>query len=416
MQSTFPEARWRVIIIDLAVFASTFVVAGVLALVYSVVAGRTLSAAQFGLFNALFGVITIASHLAASIQLAATNVAARHAHPSGLRQLLTSARRMTLPGTVLVTLAVMPFAGLFGASAVEVAVCGVTIFILFISSAALGFLTGVAGVRAQAKLILFGVVTRVAAGWPLMLLGFGVIGAVFGFLLNYVLVLALSLSMSASTTASSAPQRSDSVPPLKLDTASVIAFVLAFAPLGLDQVLVQLFATAQGGSYAAIATTAKLVFFCTYPIMAVAYPHLLRESETPRRIRLLTAAAATVALVALTVTAVLTMFPGESLRLFFGERFNDGAPHVSQLALSATCLSLSALATHALIAWKVRHAYVPSLVAVVAGAALFASRHSSLGALIENQLWLCGLQLALIVPVVWVAISRSLRNDPVTGR
>src|SRR3954453_8651471 len=107
---------WHVIAVDLVVFGVTFGAAGVLALVYSVIAGRTLSAAQFGLFNALFGVITIASHLAASIQLAATNVAVRHAHRSGLRQLLISTRRMTLPGTVLVTVAAMPLAGSFGAS------------------------------------------------------------------------------------------------------------------------------------------------------------------------------------------------------------------------------------------------------------------------------------------------------------
>jgi len=251
--------------------------------------------------------------------------------------------------------------------------------------------------------------TRVAAGWPLMLMGFGVMGAVFGFFLNYVLVLMLSLSMGIAAAAGFDTEAS-SVPPLKLDAASVAAFVLTFAPLGLDQVLVQLFATEQGGPYAAIATTSKLVFFCTYPIMAVAYPHLLRESDTPRRARLLAAAAATVALVALSVTAVLTMFPGPSLQLFFGERFSSGAPYVSPLAVSATCLSLSALATHALIAWGAPYGYVPSLVAIVAGAALFATRHSSLGALVENQLWLCALQLALLVSMLGVVISRSLRR------
>jgi hypothetical protein len=117
-------------------------------------------------------------------------------------------------------------------------------------------------------------------------------------------------------------------------------------------------------------------------------------------------------LVALSVTAVLTMFPDQSLRLFFGERFSSGAPYVSQLAASATCLSLSALATHALIAWGAPYGYVPSLVAIVSGAALFATRHSSLGALVEDQLWLCAIQLALIVPMVGVVISRSLRRIP----
>jgi O-antigen/teichoic acid export membrane protein len=398
-----------VIAVDLAVFASTFVVAGALALVYSVIAGRTLSPAQFGLFNALFGVITIASHLAASIQLAATNLATRQAHAVALRQLLISTRRMTLAATLLVTLAVMPFAGWFGATAVEIGVCGLAIFVLFMSSAALGFLTGVSGVRAQARLILFGAVTRVAAGWPLMVLGFGVIGAVIGFLLNYVLVLIVSLRMSASATVGM-KAASASMAPLRLDVASVTAFILAFAPLGLDQVLVQLFATDQGGPYAAVATTSKLVFFCAYPVTAVAYPHILRELGMSRRARLLLSAGAAVVVVALSVTAVLTMFPERTLQLFFGDRFADTAPHVSQLALATSCLSLSVLATQALIAWSAPHPYVPSLVALLSAVALFAARHSSLGVLVENQLWLCGIQLALLVPVVFVVISRSLRR------
>jgi O-antigen/teichoic acid export membrane protein len=405
-----PEASWQVIAIDLAVFASTFIVAGVLALLYSVLAGRTLSPAQFGLFNALFGVITLASHLAASIQLAATNIATREAHKLALRGVLISAARMTLPGTVLSTGAAMLVAGSFGASALEVGLCGLTTFVLFISSAALGFLTGVCGVRAQARLILVGAVMRVAAGWPLMLVGFGVNGAVLGFLLNYVLVLILSLRFSASATAGCGAA-SPSMAPLKLDAASVSAFVLAFAPLGLDQLLVQLFAEEHGGLYAAVATTSKLVFFCTFPIMAVAYPHILRELNMPRRVRLLASAAAAVLLVALSVTAVLTMFPDRSLQLLFGERFIEGGPYVAQLALSATLLSLSALATHALIAWEVPYGYVPSLIAIVLGAALFATRHSSFGVLVENQLWLCSIQLALTVPVVCLAISRTIRRS-----
>jgi O-antigen/teichoic acid export membrane protein len=192
---THPRSSLRqlaVIAIDLAVFASTFIVAGVLALLYSVLAGRTLSPAQFGLFNALFGVITLASHLAASIQLAATNIATREAHKLALRGVLISAARMTLPGTVLSTGAPCLWRDRSAPAPSKSDCAGLTTFVLFISSAALGFLTGVCGVRAQARLILVGAVMRVAAGWPLMLVGFGVNGAVLGFLLNYVLVLILS--------------------------------------------------------------------------------------------------------------------------------------------------------------------------------------------------------------------------------
>jgi hypothetical protein len=64
-----------------------------------------------------------------------------------------------------------------------------------------------------------------------------------------------------------------------------------------------------------------------------------------------------------------------------------------------------------LIAWEVPYGYVPSLIAIVLGAALFATRHSSFGVLVENQLWLCSIQLALTVPVVCLAISRTIRRS-----
>src|SRR4051794_24390728 len=104
VQSVVAAHGWHVIAVDLIVFGFTFGAAGALALVYSVIAGRTLSSAQFGLFNALFGVITIASHLGTSIQLAATSVATRHPDKLALRQLVVSTVRMTLPATVVISI------------------------------------------------------------------------------------------------------------------------------------------------------------------------------------------------------------------------------------------------------------------------------------------------------------------------
>ena len=66
------------------------------------------------------------------------------------------------------------------------------------------------------------------------------------------------------------------------------------------------------------------------------------------------------------------------------------------------------VAAHALIVWGSRLGFVPSMVALGVGMILFVVRHDSLATLVENQVWVYGLQLVLLWGLLGMTIRRSL--------
>ena len=408
---TIAHHGWRTIVTDVFVFGVAFGLANVISYLYVVIAGRTLLPAQFGVFNALLGVIAISGFLAASLQLAITQAATLNPSRRALAALMRGTWRIALPGIALLTLASMPFAAAIGASAAEVMLSGVAILVIFLACTPLGFLGGSSRIRAQAGVNLLGTLVRLGVGWPLMSLGVGVAGGVLGYLSSYAAVFGLAYCTSWYLAANHPPEDLRNAPPLRLEASAMATFVLAFAPFSLDQLLVQGFAPSLGGDYAAVATMAKLVFFGAYPVMAVAYPHLLRRSGERSRARLAAVTAVGVICIAAGLAWALAAFPRQLTAMFFADRFQEVVPHVGPLAFGVACFSLSAIGAHALIAWGSRIGFLPSLVALGAGVALFAFRHDSLAAVVANQVWIYGLQLVLMLAALVVTIGRSLNRQ-----
>lgn len=399
------------IVADLVLYAATFSVTNVVSYVYLIVIGRTLTAAEFGVFNALSGLIAIAGSFAASFQIAVTQAAAHSPVRPTLAALMRVTARRAVPALVLVTALALPFADTIGASPTQVAVCGIALIVLFLGGTAVGFLVGMGGIRAQGTITLAGALARLATGWLLVAMGLGVGGAVLGYFFNYLVVLALALRLAwRRADAGPAAARSDR-PDVTLERASMITIVLALAPFSLDQAMVQVFAPQVGGDFAALATLAKLVFFASYPITAVAYPRLLRLPRGRGLARLAVVAAGGLALVVALLAATLAAFPLEAMRLFFGDRFAAAAPDAAMLAFGVAAYSLSLFCAHALIACGSRFGFVPSLMACIAGVLLFAVRHDSLATVAQNMLWIYGLQLALMASLLAVTVGRMLKRE-----
>jgi O-antigen/teichoic acid export membrane protein len=402
------QPSWRIIFADVALFGVAFGLTNVISYLYIVIAGRTLAAPEFGVFNALLGLMTLSGILATSVQLAVTQTAATSRSRPAFMALMRTTLRFALPGIALLTLAALPFASIIGANASQVVVCGLVLFSMFPGCAALGFLAGIGRIRSQAGINLLGAVARLAAGWPLMLAGVGVTGAVLGYLFNYVAVLLLGWWMVWLLASVRASDDTSGVPKLQLEVSAIATFVLAFAPFSVDQLLVQAVAPPLGGDYAALATISKLVFFATYPVIAVAYPYLLRRKDASSRARLLAAAALGVICIALSFAWALAAFPEQLTDSFFGNRFPEATPHVGLQAFGVACFTTSALSAHALIAWGNRMGFLPSMVALVVGVVLYAVRHDTLAAVVENQVWVYGSQLMLMSVLLGMTIRRSL--------
>ena len=405
-----PHPGWRVLVADLLFFGAAFAVVNIIAYLYIVIAGRTLAGEEFGVFNALFGLIAIAGFLGSSVQLAVTQAAALNPGRSALTALMRATFRIGFPIIALLTCAGLPAASAIGADPQQVALAGVVVLAMFPGFTAMGFLVGVGRIRAQAGVNLLGALARIATGWPLMIAGAGVMGAILGYLFTYLVILVLAWHMSWQLVKDRPPEAATLAPPVRLEASAVATFVLAFAPFALDQLLVQVFAPALGGDYAAIATMAKVVFFAAYPIIAVVYPHLLRRLDDTGRARLVGLAAAGVLSTAVGLAWVLATFPGESTEIFFGNRYGDAAAHVGSLAFGVACFSMTVLGAHALIAFESRMGFLPSLVALAASVLLFAVRHDSLATVVSNQVWVYELQLLLMLALLGPRMARVLKR------
>ncbi len=410
-RATSSREAARDFIADVGAFGFGFAATNVIAFAYVVAAGRTLAPADFAVFNALFGLITVASYFSASIQLAATEAVTRNPSNSVLPTLVAQTVRLVLPACTLVTITALPFGPAIGATAAALGTVGATVCVMFASSAAMGVLVGLGRIRASSLVMLAGATCRLLVGWPLMLLGLSIIGAVLGYLVNYLLVFFLAYALSIRTGLSRHSSAIGHRERLQFKASTVATSVIAFLPFGLDQILVQLVAPTEGAEYAALATTAKLVFFGAYPVVAVMYPRLLTEPLVQRRMHLLLLAIVLVLLVGGATATLAAAFPGTTLHLLFHRSFDATSRYVGPFAFGILFFSVSALSAQALIAWQSRVAYLPSAVATVFAVTVFTVRHDSLGTLVSNQLWVYGVQFVLTISLLAATVARSL-NKP----
>ena len=221
---------------DIAVFGIAFGFTNVISYLYMIIAGRTLAPAQFAVFNALLGLVTLCGFLAGSIQIAVTQATAQNSGRSALALLMRTTLQFAVPGIGVLVLAAMPFAPAIGADAEQVALCGLTVLSMLLGSTALGFLAGIGKIRGQASISLVGAIARLASGWPLMLIGAGVVGAVSGYLFNYVVVLILAWWIGSQAVAGWSLEETSEPPRLRLEATAMATFAVAVAPFSLDQI------------------------------------------------------------------------------------------------------------------------------------------------------------------------------------
>ncbi|MDN3920478.1 lipopolysaccharide biosynthesis protein [Roseateles violae] len=375
---------------------------------YLLIAGRRLAAAEFGVFNALLGVITIGGFLASSLQVAATQIVRQRLDRDTLRYLLRIGLRMALLGMLGFGIAGLLIGRHVQIEPLQIGLCALTLALMVFGSASTGALVGSGNVQSQASLACWGALARIGLGWPLMLLGLGVSAAIAGYAANYALIFVLAY-LGCRRAASGDDERPVGHAPLRLDLRSMAVFVLGFAPFTLDQLLIQYLNPAVGGDYAAAATIAKLVFFASYPITALAYPRFLAKPPGPQRTRALAMAALAVLGTGGLLTLLIEAFAEPLIALFFGERFGGIAPQLRLLAPAALCFSLTALGLHAQIAWRAGAGLAAPLVALLLGLLLYLLRSSSLDLIVGNQMATLLLQLLLVWTLLWLSVLRPQR-------
>ena len=395
---------------DTMVFAILFGLANVASYLFVVIAGRMLPPTQFGVFNALVGILGMAGIFISSLQAAITQSVVVVAGRATLVRMLRTIWRLGLVTTALGVLIASPFASSIGANIPDVVICGCTILLMLLAVVPLGHMGALGKLRSQAAVSLVGTVARLATGCALILAGLGTSGALVGYAVQYLVILGVGAFLVANGAAGSSARRQIACPELKLDKPAIATFVVAFTPFCLDQLLVQSINPLLGGDYAAMSTTAKLVFFATLPIISVAYPYLLKSVSLRRRIRILAAAGIALAIVATFTTVAIGLFPDKIIQLFFENRYPNAQTHIVTMALGVALFSLSALAIHAQIALDGRLGSLPSIAAILIGVGLYMLNHATIEDVVNNQVATYALQLVFVLGFLALTIARRRRQ------
>jgi O-antigen/teichoic acid export membrane protein len=247
-------------------------VANVLGFGYQLVMARLLTAEQYAILIALFGVLILESISSQVIQSATAKLAAQYRardEEGALHQFVRRWSTRVAIAMALLALLVVALAGPISAAlalpTIAVAILGVSLFFAGMFTFALGLLQGLARFGWMGSVLIVQAGSRLVLGVALVMLGFGVNGAFAGAsaaIAVSVLVAALPLAPLLR-----AARRSTAIVELGGEETRFFAFaavvLLAYAALtNVDAVLAPaLLSPAEAGTYAGAVTLGKIVLF-----------------------------------------------------------------------------------------------------------------------------------------------------------
>jgi hypothetical protein len=410
MSKTNTSKTWRETLSDFLLFSMVFGLTNVISYGFIVVAGRHLEAIEYGKFSVLVGFIALGGVFANAIQAGATQAVKAGKDIPTIKNIIASTGQYSLFGPAVIAAILVYYKHALTVSYLQIAICGVCLFAMINTSAVFGYLAGIGKVRAQADLALVGAVAKLGVGWSLMLGGFGVSGALAGYAASYIIILPLAILLGVRTAESFDDIKIKNDRAIKIEMPTLLIFLLTYATFALDQFVVQFFNPTLGGEYAAAATMAKLSFFSTFPIIAIAFPRMLMQAAAPERVKTLILAAGTISFIGGGLVAALYLFPHELKNLFFGARFEAAATNAAMLALGVSFFSMSVLAVHAKISWKNTSSYILPISVLAGAVMLHANRHQDLKQISENQTFIYFVQMV----VLWAGLLYSLRKQSTT--
>jgi O-antigen/teichoic acid export membrane protein len=247
-------------------------IANVLAFGYQLVMARLLTAEQYAILIALFGVLILESISSQVIQSATARLAAQYRARDEQSALHQFVRRwsvrvaIAMAGLALAVIALAgPISGGLALPPVSVTLLGVSLFFAGVVTFALGLLQGLARFGWMGSVLIVQAGSRLVVGVALVLLGFGVNGAFAG----AAAAIAVSVAVAAVPLAPllRAARRATAIVELGASETKFFAFaaivLLAYAALtNVDAVLAPaLLSPADAGTYAGAVTLGKIVLF-----------------------------------------------------------------------------------------------------------------------------------------------------------
>jgi O-antigen/teichoic acid export membrane protein len=252
----------------------------------------------------------------------------------------------------------------------------------------------------------FGVSISVRIGLTLVLLPWGITGALVATLVGEAAALAMGLmavfrSPVSHPTAAAWIQGGDLA-------RSAIALTGLFLFTTVDLFLARaLLDPVAAGGYVAAATIGKTLLALPAAALSAAYPRLVRAGRSPARRGELLRSGTVVVGSALAAGAIVALLPGLVITAMYGSTFADAQSTLRILALVAAASSLVSLATYAQLAVGSRLAYTPWIGAALE-VGLIALAHGSAPEIARGAAIALGVTVVLmVVPLVAGVMSTA---------
>ena len=333
--------------------------------VTAIVVGRILGPSGYGLYTVAL-IVPPFLFLAVRLGLdsAATRYAARLESEGKEEEAVSFVYTMTIFGVVIATVSSLAFVGLSGwiaTSVVDRPQLGAVIIPIAMVSVlgqAAFYITdlGMTGLGRFGKAGLVQAlqgVAKLVASMGLVLLGFGVAGAVEGYTASYLVSGALGVAYIAWLARGRLPRGMKATIavgvkygfPVYLSTLAS-GFV---APV-ITTVLALTVSNSEIGGYTAAGTFATLIALFTYPISTVLFPLFSRKVEDHRALGVMYGTSVSyTALLVTPVTAFIIAFSGPLIVTFYGKAYAFGTTYLALFAATSLLAGVGSLAWNALL-------------------------------------------------------------------
>ena len=372
----------------------------VLSYLYLLLCARSLAPADFGALVTLIGFINVSAFLGVPLGLHITKVLAPLPRDRTFATWMSFWRAVLRYGavaTAVVSILALPFAGMLGVGQFAILLTTWTIYGYVLSIVANGLTSASGALRQQAGIGLFGALVKLSVAGllflmtPSLLAGIGAYGLGFlatcgaTFLFARIRKLAIDGGDGEAALRGLASQQF---------VFLVLAYLFLYLPFSADQLLVQLFARAESGNYAAAATLGKISFYFLSPALVVVYAHLaLAQGDGAVQKRILIQGLGVCSLLGGLMVLLFAMAPDMIVRRLLPEQYGSTGLSIVLMAIASALYGLASVVTmFGIVTFKRR--LIPALaLAQMAQVLLFRFSHETLLALVWNQIATCGLML-----------------------
>lgn len=318
--------------------------------IYNVFIVRLLGPADYGVFASLVSLLTIISVPAAALTTTIAKFASNYkgeGHFGKIAKLLQTLLLSLGLAALLVSLSFTVFSKSIAAylrltDVAPVVLVGFSFLVVLPQTSALGTLQGLQSFFFLSLNSVFSAAVKMVAGLGLVLGGFAVNGALWGYILGLLLPFLTSLFVLRNYLGRRHPE--------KVDWSSFVKFIpfASLALLGLtsltsaDIILVKHFFPAhEAGIYSSLSLVGRVILFASSPVATVMFPLTAERHYSRRRYHhYLFLSLVLVGALSATITFFYSLFPNFSVRFFFGSKFLEAAPFLGFFGLFITFYSL----------------------------------------------------------------------------